>query len=37
MIEVWHCKDARSLRALWALEELGLPYRLHLLLSLIHI
>jgi glutathione S-transferase len=31
MIELWHCKDARSLRALWTLEELGLPYRLHLL------
>ena len=31
MIEVWHCKNARSLRALWALEELELPYRLHLL------
>lgn len=31
MIELWHCKDARSLRALWALEELGLPYQLHLL------
>jgi len=31
MIELWHCKDSRSLRALWTLEELGLPYRLHLL------
>lgn len=31
MIDLWHCKDSRSLRALWALEELGLPYRLHLL------
>lgn len=30
-IELWHCKDARSLRALWTLEELGLPHRLHLL------
>lgn len=30
MIELWHCKDARSLRALWALEELGLDYTLHL-------
>lgn len=30
-IELWHCKDSRSLRALWTLEELGLPYRLHLL------
>lgn len=31
MIELWHCKDARSLRALWTIEELGLPHRLHLL------
>ncbi len=31
MIDLWHSKDARSLRALWTLEELGLPYRLHLL------
>lgn len=31
MIELWHCKDARSLRALWTLEELGLPYDLHVL------
>jgi glutathione S-transferase len=31
MIELYHCIDARSFRALWALEELGLPYRLHLL------
>jgi len=31
MIELWHCADARSFRALWALEELGLPYRLHML------
>ncbi|WP_068304337.1 glutathione S-transferase family protein [Pararhodobacter sp. CCB-MM2] len=31
MIELWHCKDARSLRALWTLEELELPYTLHLL------
>ncbi len=31
MIELWHCKDARSLRALWTLEELGLEHRLHLL------
>lgn len=30
-MELWHCKDARSLRPLWALEELGLPYTLHLL------
>jgi len=31
MIELWHSKDSRSLRALWTLEELGLHYRLHLL------
>jgi glutathione S-transferase len=28
---LWHCMDARSFRALWALEELGLPYELKLL------
>ena len=31
MIELWHCPDARSFRPLWALEELGLVYQLHLL------
>ncbi len=31
MIELWHCADARSFRPLWMLEEMGLPYRLHLL------
>lgn len=31
MIELWHCKDSRSLRALWTLEELTLPHELHLL------
>ena len=31
MIELYHCPDARSFRALWALEELGLEYELHLL------
>ena len=31
MIELWHCPDARSFRVLWALEELGLPYELHLM------
>jgi glutathione S-transferase len=31
MIELYHCPDARSFRALWTLEELGLPYQLHLL------
>jgi len=31
MIELWHCPDARSFRVLWALEELGVEYKLHLL------
>jgi glutathione S-transferase len=31
MMELWHCRDARSFRVLWALEECGLPYTLHLL------
>jgi len=31
MIELWHCPDTRSFRVLWALEELGIPYDLHLL------
>jgi glutathione S-transferase len=31
MIELWHCADARSFRPLWALEELGVAYELHLL------
>jgi glutathione S-transferase len=31
MIQLYHCPDARSFRALWALEELGVPYALHLL------
>lgn len=31
MIEIWHCKDARSLRAVWAAEELGVDFTLHLL------
>lgn len=31
MIELYHCADARSFRALWTLEEMGLDYRLHLL------
>ena len=30
-LELWHCKGARSLRVLWALEELGLEYTLHVL------
>ena len=31
MMELYHCVSARSFRALWMLEELGLPYRLHML------
>jgi glutathione S-transferase len=30
-IKLWHCKDARSLRPLWALEEMGLDYDLNIL------
>ena len=30
-IKLYHCRDARSFRALWALEELGLPYSLELM------
>lgn len=31
MIDLYHCDGARSFRALWMLEELGLEYRLHML------
>ncbi len=31
MLALYHCVAARSFRPLWALEELGLPYRLHVL------
>lgn len=31
MITLWHCRDARSFRPLWALEELEIPYDLKLL------
>jgi len=31
MIELYHCVSARSFRPLWALEELGAPYALHML------
>jgi glutathione S-transferase len=31
MITLYHCADARSFRALWALEEVGEPYQLELL------
>jgi len=30
-IKLWHCHNARSLRALWALEEMGLYYELEVL------
>ena len=31
MLKIYHCKNARSLRPLWMLEELGLPYELTVL------
>ena len=31
MITLYHCAGARSFRALWALEELGLRYELKML------
>lgn len=31
MIILFHCMSARSFRPLWTLEELGLPYELHML------
>ena len=31
MITLHHCRDARSFRALWALEEIGVAYELKLL------
>lgn len=31
MLTLHHCLSARSFRPLWALEELGLPYELHVL------
>ena len=31
MIRLYHCPDARSFRALWALEELSLPYELEVM------
>lgn len=30
-MKLYHCRGARSLRALWALEEMGFPYELVLL------
>lgn len=29
--KLWHCDNARSLRALWALEELEIPYDLEVM------
>ena len=29
MLHLYHCANARSLRVLWLLEELSLPYELH--------
>ena len=31
MLKLYHCNDARSFRPLWALEELGLDYQLHMM------
>jgi glutathione S-transferase len=31
VITLYHCSDARSLRPLWTLEELGVPYELNML------
>jgi glutathione S-transferase len=30
-MKLWHCRGARSLRALWALEEMGLDYDVHVM------
>ena len=30
-IKLWHCDNARSLRPLWAGEEMGIPYELEVL------
>jgi glutathione S-transferase len=30
-MKLWHCRGARSLRALWALEEMGLAYDVHVM------
>ncbi len=30
-MKLWHCKGARSLRALWTLEEMGMAYELELM------
>ena len=30
-MKLWHCRGARSLRALWALEELGMDYEVEIM------
>ncbi len=30
-MKLWHCRESRSLRPLWALEEMGIPYDLAVL------
>ena len=30
-MKLWHCRGARSLRALWALEEMGMDYELEVM------
>ncbi len=30
-MKLWHCKGARSLRALWALEEMGMDYEVEVM------
>lgn len=30
-LKLWHCKDTRSLRPLWALEEMGIDYELEVM------
>ena len=30
-MKLWHCSGARSLRPLWALEEMGLEYEVEIL------
>jgi glutathione S-transferase len=30
-MKLWHCRESRSLRPLWALEEMGIPYELAVL------
>ena len=30
-MKLWHCNGSRSLRALWALEEMGMEYELEIL------